>query len=199
MNAKVLVLGSLAGALALFGWETLSNTAIPWHMATMKSFPDSTAAVQALRAQAPENGLYFDSRGVVAVVAMTPEMTDKTSMMGLMIGRQLVLDLAVAFILLVAMLRLPRLTTAQYAAAFAVVTFALSASTFISNWNWWGYPAAWTAVQVVDRTIGFTLLGLTIGGLLNRWAPRPTTDEWGGVKAQGGLPSTMGMPTGKRG
>ena len=36
------------------------------------------------------------------------------------------------------------------AGAFAVTAFAISLSTFGSNWNWWGYPAAWNLVQVVD-------------------------------------------------
>lgn len=195
MNAKLLVLGTLAGAITLFGWETISNAALPWHMATMKSFPDSNAAVQAIKAQAPDNGMYVDVRGVVAVVSFTPDMVDKTGLMGPMLAKQAGLDLLVAFVFLMAMLRLPRVTSSQYAIAFAVAAFAISLSTFVSNWNWWGYPGAWTAVQVIDRTIGFALMGLVLGGLLNRWEPKATTDEWGGVKAQGGLQSGTGAST----
>ena len=199
MNAKLLLIGTLAGAFTLFGWETLSNAALPWHMATMRTFPDSTAAVQSIRAHAPDNGLYYDTRGVVAAVSFTPDMIDKSTLLGPMMVKQIGLNLVVALVLLMGIQRMPRLTTTGYALAFAVGAFAISLSTFVSNWNWWGYPAAWTAVQVVDRTIGFALLGLALGGLLNKWSPRVTTDEWGGVKAQGGLPSTMGAPSGARG
>ena len=185
MNIKLVVVGTLAGALTLFAWETISNAALPWHMATMRTFPDSNAAVQALRAQAPENGLYIDMRGVVAAVSFTPDMADKSAQLGPMLGKQFVLDVIVALVFLLAMERLPRLNTAGYVAAFAVAAFAISLSTFVSNWNWWGYPGAWTLVQVVDRTIGFTLLGLTLGWLLNKLSPRVRTDEWGGVRAQG--------------
>jgi hypothetical protein len=198
MNIKLVVVGTLAGALTLFAWETISNAALPWHTATMRTFPDSNAAVQALRAQAPENGLYIDMRGVVAAVSFTPDMADKSAQLGAMLGKQLVLDVIVALVFLLAMERLPRLTTAGYAAAFAVAAFAISLSTFVSNWNWWGYPGAWTAVQVVDRTIGFTLMGVVLGWLLNKWSPRVRTDEWGGVRAQGGLPSAMGTPSATR-
>lgn len=197
MNAKLLVLGTLAGAMTLYGWETISNAALPWHMATMKTFPDSNAAVQAIKAHAPENGMYIDTRGVVAVVSFAPGMIDKSTLMGPMLGKQIGLDVAVALLLLMTMSRLPRASTKQYAVVFAAAAFAISLSTFMSNWNWWGYPAAWAAVQVVDRTIGFTLMGLALGGLLNRWAPKATTDEWGGVKAQGGLPSSMNAPGSK--
>lgn len=189
MHVKHLLLAALAGALTLFGWETISNAALPWHRATMRTFADSPAAVQAIRAHAPENGLYVDDRGVVAAVSFLPDMTDKSSLLGPMMGRQIVLDLAVALVFLFAMSRLPRASTTQYALGFALAAFAISLSTMVSNWNWWGYPAAWTAIQVVDRTIGFALMGLTIGALFNRWSTsRPITDEWGGVRAQGGVP-----------
>ena len=199
MHLKLLTVGTLAGALTLFGWESLSNTALPWHMATMRSFADSNAVVDAIRAQAPANGLYIDRRGVIAAIAFEPDMKDKAALLGPMMARQVGLNIAVALVLLLAMQRLPRLTAAGYGAAFATAAFAISLSTFVSNWNWYGYPAAWTAVQVVDRTIGFALMGLALGGLLNRWSPKVRTDEWGGVRAQGGLPSTMSTPAGTRG
>jgi hypothetical protein len=115
MHPKHFTLAALAGALTLFGWETVSNAALPWHMATMRTFADSTAAVQAIRAHAPENGLYVDGRGVVAAVSFMPDMTDKSSLIGPMMGKQIVLDLAVAFVFLFGMTRLPRATTKQYA------------------------------------------------------------------------------------
>lgn len=194
MAAKTILLATLAGALTLFGWETLSNAVLPWHAATMRTFPDSNAAVQAIRAQAPENGLYVDTRGVVAAVSFLPEMSDKTALLGSMLARQLVLDLVVALVLLMAMHRLPRLSTTHYMVAFGVAAFAISLSTFVSNWVWWGYPAAWTMVQVIDRTIGFALMGLALGGAYNKWSTRVRTDEWSGVRAGGGLPSSVQTP-----
>lgn len=198
MNARLLTLGIVGGALALFAWETLSNAALPWHRMTMRTFTDSAGALTAIRAHAPENGLYVDDRGVVAAVSLLPDQSSKTALLGPMMARQVALDLLVAAVLLLAMLRLPRATTAQYAGVFAVAAFAISASTFVSNWNWWGYPAAWTLVQVVDRTIGFALMGLVMGWIVNRSAKRSTTDEWGGVRAQGSLPSAHGNSQARR-
>lgn len=194
MNARLFAVTLVAGALTLFAWETVSNAALPWHRMTMRTFPDSSAAVHAIRAHAPENGLYVDDRGVVAAVSFLPDMSSKASLLGPMMGRQVALDLLVAAVFLLAMARLPRASTMQYAGVFAVAAFAISASTAVSNWNWWGYPAAWTLVQVVDRTIGFALMGLVMGWLANRESARPITDEWGGVRAQGGLPSARSSP-----
>ena len=199
MKAKYLALATLAGGLALFGWETISNTALPWHMATMRAFTDSNAVVQAIKANAPQNGVYVETHGVVAAVAFQPDMSDRTNLIGSMIGKQLVLDLALAFVLLLAFQRLPRATTRQYAWGSSVAALVVGASILMSNWIWYGFSASWTFVNLVDRMIGYALLGLVLGGLLNRWSPaKPTTDEWGGVKAQGGLPSQMGAPTGTR-
>lgn len=194
MTARLLVLGTIAGALTLFAWETVSNAALPWHNATMASFPDSNAAVAAIRAQAPDNGLYVDTRGVVAAVSFTPDMADKSTLMGPMLAKQLGLDVIVALVFLLAMTRLPRLTTPQYIAGFAVAAFAISLSTHVANAIWYGYPVPWTAVQVVDRTIGFALMGLALGWTVNRLAPKVRTDEWGGVKANPRMPSSLGTP-----
>lgn len=195
MNAKLLVLGTLSGALTLFVWETVSNTVIPWHGSTMRSFTDSNAVVQAIKANAPTNGVYVEMRGIVAAVSFTPDMKDKSALLGLMLGRQFVLDLAVAFVLLLAMLRLPRASNRQYAFGTAAVALAVSASILVSNWNWYGFGAAWTIVNTLDRTIGYGLMGFALGAAVNKWSGRSRTDEWGGVKAPGGLPSTMGSPT----
>jgi hypothetical protein len=195
MKAKHLVLATLAGGLALFGWETISNTALPWHTATMRSFTDSNAVVQAIKANAPENGVFVDIRGVVAAVAFTPDMADRSTLVGSMIGKQLVLDLAIALVLVLAFQRLPRATTKQYAWGSAVAALAVGASIQISNWIWYGFSPSWTLINLVDRVVGYAILGLVLGGLINRWSGKPTTDEWSGVKAKGGLPSQMNAPT----
>lgn len=195
MNAKLLVLGTLAGALTLFAWETISNAVIPWHAATMRTFTDSNAVVQAIKANAPENGMYVEMRGIVAAVSFTPDMKDKSTLLPLMLGRQFVLDLAVALVLLLAMQRLPRASNMQYAFGTAAIALAVSASIFVSDWNWYGFGTAWTVVNTIDRMIGYGLMGLALGASVNRWPGRMRTDEWGGVKAPGGVPSSMGSPT----
>src|SRR5687768_2292704 len=130
MKAKHLVLAALAGGLTLFGWETISNTAIPWHNATIRAFTDSNAVVKAIKANAPANGMYVDIRGVVAAVSFTPDMADRSTLVGPMIGKQLVLDIALAFVLLLAFQRLPRATTRQYAWGSAVAALVVGASIF---------------------------------------------------------------------
>ena len=194
MTARRFILGTLAGALTLFVWETLSNTVIPWHRATYRGFTDSTAVVQAVRANAPENGMYVDGRGVVAAVAFGPDMASRESLLGLMLGRQLALDLAVAAVVLVLLTSLPRMPVRQYAMTTAAAALAVSASVFGSDWNWYGFGTGWTLVNMVDRAIGYALVGLVMGALINKWTARTKTDEWGGVRASGSMASAKTTP-----
>jgi hypothetical protein len=104
-----------------------------------------------------------------------------------MLSRQFALDVCVALILLLAMLRVPRASTTLYAIWAASAALAVSASVFVSDWNWYGFGAAWTIVNTLDRTIGYGLMGLALGAAINKWSGRVRTDEWGGVKAAAGV------------
>ncbi len=194
MKTRQLLLAALAGALTLFAWEAISNTALPWHARTMRSFTDSNVVVQSIRANAPRNGVYVDPRGVIAVVSFAPDMASRETMLGLLLGRQLLLNIVVAFILLFVFQRLPPASTRQYAFGTAAMAFAVSASILVSNWNWYGFSVAWTVVNTIDRTIGYGLLGLVLGALSNRASGKSTTDEWNGVRASSGMPSSMSAP-----
>lgn len=187
MTARRFLLGTLAGAFTLFVWETLSNTVIPWHRATYSAFTDSAAVLQAVRANAPENGMYVDVRGVVAAVAIGPDMASRESLLGVMLGRQLALDLVVAAVLLALFTALPRMPVRQYAITAAAAALAVAASVLGSDWNWYGFGTGWTLVNIVDRAIGYALVGLVLGVLINKWTARTKTDEWGGVRASGSM------------
>jgi hypothetical protein len=194
MNAKRFIIGTLAGSLALFLWETVSNAAIPWHQPTMRHFADSSAVLQTIRANAPDNGMYVDARGLVAAVSMSPDLSSKASLLGLMLGRQFVLDLMVAALVLIVFTRMPRGPTRQYALTGGGIALAVAASAFASDWNWYGFGAGWTLVNIVDRSIGYTLMCLVLGALINKWSVRSTTDEWGGVRASGSMQAAKTTP-----
>jgi len=47
-------------------------------------------------------------------------------------------------------------------AFLAVAGLAASVISDLPNWNWWGYSAAYTAVNLVDYTLTWLLAGLVI-------------------------------------
>jgi hypothetical protein len=191
MNGRFLLVGTLVTAIALFAWQSISNTIIPWHMATMREFANNDAVVQAVRANAPENGVYFSPQGILASVKLTPNVIDRTALIGQMLGTQFVIDLAVAFLLALVALRLRPTTTVGTATALGTAGLAGSMLIELSNWNWYGFSLSWTTVNVVDHTIQWFLAGLVLAALMRRLAPAATAS---GVN----VPAGAGIGQGER-
>lgn len=187
MHNRFLLIGTVVTAIVIMVWQTLSNAVIPWHMATMREFTNNDAVVQAIRASAPENGVYFSPQGVLASVAMTPDLVDKSTLIGPMLGKQFVINLVVAFLLALLVLRLRPTTAVGTATGLATAGLAAAVLTQLSNWNWYGFALPWSLVNVADHTIQFFLAGLVLAALLKRFAPPAS-----GVSAPAG--AGMGHP-----
>lgn len=199
MRARFLLVGTLVCAIVLFVWQSLANTLIPWHEANMREFRDADAFVRTLRASAPENGVYWAEQGVLAAIRMTPDLADQSSdeaMMPLLV-RQLALDVVIALLLCMLVLRVSAATPLGIASTLALAGFTTSLLTELSNWNWYGFTAGWSLVNVADHTIGFFLAGLTLGALLEtKWLrPRGTTAEAPGARAAAGMGAMGGRET----
>jgi hypothetical protein len=174
MNFRFVVTGTLAGAVALFAWQTLSNTmldmVIPWHAPTIRSFQSNEMAIQAIRAVAPENGLYLAPEGSFTVVSFAPDMRDKSQDMGRLLGRQAVIDLAVAFLMTLIVTQIPARRARDTAMLFGVAGLAAAALLYFTLWNWYGFPPRWTAVNTIDTGAGWFLAGLALGAVAKRMA-----------------------------
>ena len=167
---RYLLLGTVCAALALFAWQTLSNTALQWHELTLSEFTEPNVVVAAMNVAAPESGMYVHERGIVAAVSMVPGVTDRSALLGIMLVRQVVLNLIAAFLLalVVARLRLPPLR-----AALVLGTTALAAGVILelSNWNWYGFPLPYVLVNVADVAINAAIAGLVLGWFARRLPP----------------------------
>lgn len=190
MHAKFLVVGTLAAALTLYVWQVISNVALPWHEAIMHMWegPTNDALVQAVRANAPENGVYFSGNGILAAVSFAPDFSDKTQSMGPMMAKQAVIDVVVGFLLVLVLVRTGAMTPRRTAITFGIAGLAAGAVTELSNWNWYGFDLAFSMVNVVDLAVAWFLAGLVLAMVQRRFGA--TTPEPAGVKAGGGI----GMP-----
>lgn len=186
MNVRFLLVGTIAGALLLFAWQTFSEVVLPWHEATQRSFANDSAVVQAIQAGAPANGVYYSPRGVLAAVSIVPGVADKETLMGAMLVRQLVIDLVVMLLVCVLVTRLPVQSIVGSGITVAIGGLACALIIEASNWNWYGFSASFAAVNVVDQTIQFFLAGALGSLLARRLGPRPArTAEYVGVHAAG--------------
>lgn len=188
MNGRFLLVGTIVGAIALFAWQSFSNAVLPWHMATMTAIPNDSAAVQAIRAIAPENGVHFSARGVVAAVSIRSDFGDRVVEMPTMLGRQLLLDLAVAFVLCLVIMRLPAASATTTGVTLGLAALAISGIQSFSDTIWYGFTFAYSAVNAIDLAINGLVGGLVIGALANRSRAK----EAGGVKAPAGAGMGMG-------
>jgi len=194
MNTRFLLVGTIVGAIALFAWQTVSNAVLPWHMATMRTFPNdsaSTASAEAIRAVASENGVYLSTRGVLAAVSLRADLGDKSAEMGGMLARQFLLDLAAAFILSLVVMRLPAVGALAIGVTLGLAALALSGIQSFSDSIWYGFTYPYSIVNVLDNAIGATIAGVVLGTLLNRSRAKDA-----GVRAQGGV--GMGAREGAR-
>lgn len=154
---RYLLVGTIATAVALFVWQSVSNTVIPWHSAPMH--PMTAAQVQAVHGAVPEKGLYGANEGILVVMNAAPDMRDLTKAMGAPLARQIVIDLFVALVLAFAVLRLPRTRALATGGTLALVALAISGFLELSNWNWYGYPFAFELSNVADATVQAFLAG----------------------------------------
>jgi hypothetical protein len=168
MNGKFLLYGTLAAAITLFVWQTVSNVAIPWHAATVKSFTDNTAAIQAIHVVAPTNGVYASPEGVLAAVSFTPDMADKSKSMGPNMAKQIVIDLIAALLLCLVVGHIGVGRKRDMALNLGLAGLAAGIIKEMSDWNWYGFSASYAIVNEIDLTIQFVLAGIVIAWIYQR-------------------------------
>src|SRR2546423_5615555 len=78
MNARAIAISAAAGTIAMFAWQTVSQTVIPWHAATMQEISDTTAkSIPSIRQLAKTNGVYFSRYGALFAVRISPDHADQ--------------------------------------------------------------------------------------------------------------------------
>ena len=191
MKSRYLLVGTIATALALFAWQTVSNVALPWHAATMHPFADSTAAVAAIQEQAPENRVYVADKGVFLATSFRPDGANRTTQLAGMMGSMLLLDVGVALVLAFAVLRLPVGRAVDAGITLALAALGVAMIKHFSEAIWYGFPIDYSVVNVVDLTVNGLIAGLVLGAMRNRYAPAAAAvnAEAPGVRAGGGLPA----------
>ncbi len=171
MNARYYVTAALMGGIASFAWGTVSHLVPVFPGAEPKAFADSNAVVQVIKANAPENGIYFEGRGVFAAVAFRPDMGPKFDSIVPSLGIQLGIEIAVALVLAWVLLRLPPMTAFQTGILLAIIGVAAAIEELFPLQLWYGFPRASTLFEAFDLVVGWFLLGLVLGAVRNRMIP----------------------------
>jgi hypothetical protein len=172
MNIRAIGISAAAGTIAMFAWQSVSQTVIPWHAATMHEVADTTAtAIPAIRQLARTNGVYFSRYGTLMAVRIAPNNADQatTAAMGPMLGMQAAVDLLVVVALCFFVGFLADRSPLGAAKAMALAGFAMIAVQELAMSIWYGFTLSWSIVSIADQTISFFLTGLVIGALMRRF------------------------------
>ncbi len=181
---KSLLLGTILGGLAAFVWSNISWELIGWHEKTFHAFQKEDEVAMVISSHAPESGVYMlpgassqsgmsGEQKKAAQAAMMDKM-QKGPIMFAAVRRsgfgsfvqtmiiQLVALMAAAFLLTWLLLQTSGLSYARRVTFLAIAGLAASVIVNIPDWNWWGFPASYTLVNLVDFTLTWLLAGLVI-------------------------------------
>jgi hypothetical protein len=149
--------------------------ALPWHIATLNNFNDPNAVLQMMAANAPRSGVYVAPLGYSEVVQQqmsTASMTFAAVRLGpmpsmaVLLARGLVIYIGAA-LLGVMLLRMARPMSYGSRVGFLVIAAALvGVAGHLPQWNWWSFSLPFTAVEIADLLIGWTLAGLVMAKIV---------------------------------
>lgn len=180
MRPRLLVIGTLAGALVLFAWQAASHELFHLPERGFRAFPNDSSGSPAhvIRALAPENGMYYSARGIFAAVDMSPSYSDKTAQFGAMLGKQFALNVAVVLVLMLLGERIGEDSVLGTAGTYALAALAFQGMVDVSNAIWYNFSWTWALANMLDQVIAFFLVGLTIAALRTRYSePKTKTAE----------------------
>jgi hypothetical protein len=136
----------------------------------MSEFKDERAVVQAIQANTSGNGVYFAKQGILAAVAFTPDMRDKSQNLTPNLVFQFLSDLLSALLLAIFFMRVPGgvMTKAGWAALAGCAAFTLK---IVPYWNWYGFTPAFIGMEALDLIGKFFIAGLLLGALEKKFLP----------------------------
>jgi hypothetical protein len=187
---------ALSGGVAMFLWSAFAHMVLPLGEAGLQEIPNNIAVMETMQQQiGARSGLYVFPGFGLAPNATAEQKHEAMAHLDqrlarypsgllmyfpagarpLAMGRFLAVEFGTEFLeslLAVFLLAQTRLITFGARVGFVVLTGVLAAiATNISYWNWYGFPATYTAAYVVIQVIGFLCAGLVIALVLKNWKP----------------------------
>lgn len=168
---RILIAGVLAG-LAMFVWESVAHMLLPFGEMGISSLPDDEAMRAALAAQLGRaDGLYFyptvqmdqtPTPGPWGLLLYHPQWTFSWAVLGWEALVELLMGVALAW--LIALAGAAGFGRRMAIAALAGVAAAIAVSP--SYTIWYGFPAAYTAGQMIVAFADYLVGGAVIAWLL---------------------------------
>ncbi len=165
---KKFALAVVLGGLVLFLWGFVSWAILPWHENVAHKFSDEAAVAQVLKANAPEQGIYYlpfaeedHSPGEpAAFVNVLPQGFDMN--MDKLMGIGLITQIISAFLVFVLLRQTRGLNYIGKVLFVALVGLIIGFVSHAPYWNWFGFSTPYIIVIILGTVIGWTLAGLVM-------------------------------------
>lgn len=197
MTKRILLAGVLGG-IALFMWGSLSHIVLGLGSVGIKEIPagQEETVQSTLRAALPQPGFYFFpgmgippgasaqqkqaatelykqkyQQGPTGILIFHPE--GAPILTPAQLGIQFALTVMEALIA-AWLLSLAALSGFASRVGFVFMLGVLMAlSTNVEYWDWYGFPASYTAAYILDKAIGFLIVGLVVAPLVKKRVAAP--------------------------
>lgn len=176
--AKRILLAGILGGIALFLWGGLSHMVLGLGAVGIQNLPQPQPLLDAMKALIPQPGFYFFPR-VDASGNIPPEQvngprgiliyhpTGATTRMTGQLVNECILNIVQALIVAFLLSLVTGLGGYAPRVGFvALIGLLTGIATNIEYWNWYGFPATYTAGIVADKLIGFLVVGLVVAALV---------------------------------
>jgi hypothetical protein len=188
---RKIILGGIAGGVAMWLWSAVSWMALPWHASALLAFQEEATVERAVVAGAPQSGMYllpyphdpsagadadaqeraaqrmFAGPTILAAVRLGPSRS-----FGMLLGMQLLIYAAGAAVGTALLLAARLQSYGARVLFFAGIGLAVAIVGHLPAWNWWSFSPHYTLVEVADSVIGWTLAGLAVGKIAAVKQPR---------------------------
>ncbi len=178
MARKILIWGIVAGVVMFF-WGFVSHTLLPIGEAGFRILPEDRALLEFMAGKATEPGIYFYPRLDPKAGPEHMEEWQKRAQSGpsgLIIHRprggmgmtprlllnELLSNIACGLVAAWLLAQLPTVSLLRRVLCVALLGVLAWVAVDFSQWNWYGFPAAYTVAAFCDQVIGFFLMGLVL-------------------------------------
>jgi len=195
MTKRILLAGILGG-IAMFLWSSVAHVMLPLGQTGIKEIPNEASVLSAMYTSLGQKSGMYMFPGMELGAHPTREQ-DQAAMQhygeklagnpsGLLIyhppgakaltpgqlATEFLTELAEALIV-VFLLAQTRLTSFGSRVGFvALVGFLAAITTNISYWNWYGFPASYTAAYMTIEIVGYLVIGIVAALVMKNAAPK---------------------------
>jgi hypothetical protein len=164
--------------VALFFWGFVSHVALPLGEVGIQNVPQDRTVIAVLKAAIPSSGLYFfppvdasqkiaedQLNGPHGILIYHP--SGASMMMTGQLVREFILNVGQALIAGYLLSLATGLTKYSSRVCVVLVLGVLSGiATNVEYWNWYGFPANFTMAAIVDKVLGFLVVGLVVAAMV---------------------------------